>query len=642
MNRKSWAVVAATICIAIASVVTSASAATLFSDDFESDTLDLWTVATSTKWKTKGGTGHAGTYKAEVKGNTSGDDSLTVATSTADHENITLNYWFQIDANLESDDHVYVEWSTDGTSWTQLADYTATSSGPWLYATHNLGSGADDQSGFQMRYRANLGAGSDVFWLDDVGLSGDTIQQTATLTVTKIVENDDGGTATTTDFKLYVHSVEVTSGNATTVSPGTYTITEDQVSGYTVSFSADCSGGSITLALGETKTCTITNADNGEAPSSTFDNHYKNFVITTTPASLALTGSSTDNYSGIASSTLTIRQVGSAADVDNYPSQSFYTTFNAIDCSAQPAATSTQSASLTLTSTTSLAAMWSYTWTATTSDDGIYCFEVRAEDNTGNVESTAYAGPVAYVPAPVISSETASGSTDTGFTVTWTTDYEATSRVIYDTVSHASLGDAPNYGYAFSTTETDTSPKVTAHSVVLSGLSAGTTYYYRTISRGSPESVSAEGSIATSQSSSASGGGGGSVSGGHSNGPIFGTFGVIPAPVAQTIQQQNDTAATQPPQPPPAPLPLTTQKYVATQKQPTENSVQDIQSEPQNQATETPLSAPRAVAEENQKTFLANVLAALSFTDNAWLNYLIWLGLFVLATAGLSRLWRRA
>ena len=76
--------------------------------------------------------------------------------------------------------------------------------------------------------------------------------------------------------------------------------------------------------------------------------------------------------------------------------------------------------------------------------------------------------------------------------ITWNTNKNATSRVIYDTVSHADLGgtSAPNYGYSNSSPLFDNPANpsgVTGHSVRLSGLTADTTYYYRPISSASPE-----------------------------------------------------------------------------------------------------------------------------------------------------------
>ena len=103
-----------------------------------------------------------------------------------------------------------------------------------------------------------------------------------------------------------------------------------------------------------------------------------------------------------------------------------------------------------------------------------------------------------YGIAPAISGEDSAVLSETSVTITWTTANPATSRVVYDTVSHPGLGSAPNYGYANSTSESDTSTKVTSHSVTISALAAGTTYYYRTVSKASPESQSSEKSFTTS------------------------------------------------------------------------------------------------------------------------------------------------
>ncbi|HRZ30426.1 MAG TPA: PKD domain-containing protein [Candidatus Paceibacterota bacterium] len=86
---------------------------------------------------------------------------------------------------------------------------------------------------------------------------------------------------------------------------------------------------------------------------------------------------------------------------------------------------------------------------------------------------------------PVISNIQAINITKTGVTITWTTNIPASSRVIYDTVSHSDITGqtAPNFGYAATTPETDVTTKVTSHSVDISGLNPGTKYYFRVISQ---------------------------------------------------------------------------------------------------------------------------------------------------------------
>jgi uncharacterized protein YjdB len=116
------------------------------------------------------------------------------------------------------------------------------------------------------------------------------------------------------------------------------------------------------------------------------------------------------------------------------------------------------------------------------------------------------------IPAPLITLENASNMTASAAVIAWVTDHAATSRVVYDTVSHLILGAGPDYGYASSTLESDTAPMVTSHSVTVGGLIPGMTYYYRAVSHGSPESVGAEQTFTTPATvavATSSGGGGG-------------------------------------------------------------------------------------------------------------------------------------
>lgn len=272
-------------------------------------------------------------------------------------------------------------------------------------------------------------------------------------------------------------------------------------------------------------------------PVSEFDQPMEHEVIDTEMVSLELAGHSVDQQSGTQKATMSVHQLGGPESVQNYPTESFFDVFTELECpigrSAEPSPSPNPSLSptpspipspipieiiaLNLTSVNPITVSWSHDWAPPSS--GVYCFETKATDYAGNVENTAWAGPLAYVPVAQINNEEAAETTETSFTVEWTTDKPATSRVIYDTVSHPTLGEAPNYGYAFSTAEEDLDPKVIEHSVVVSGLSAGTTYYYRTVSAASPESVGNENSTSTSSQQSSSGGGGGGSMGVIIDGP---------------------------------------------------------------------------------------------------------------------------
>lgn len=95
--------------------------------------------------------------------------------------------------------------------------------------------------------------------------------QAPSLTLVKVAINDNGGTATATDWTLSASGPTPLSGaggasSGATFAAGTYTLSETGPSGYAVSSWICAGGGSqngnqITLGLGESATCTITNND---------------------------------------------------------------------------------------------------------------------------------------------------------------------------------------------------------------------------------------------------------------------------------------------------------------------------------------------------------------------------------------------
>ena len=102
------------------------------------------------------------------------------------------------------------------------------------------------------------------------------------ITVTKMVVNDNTGTATSSDFTIHVHDMSGTTtvdvagspqpgssvGSTYTVAPGPYHIQETGgPANYATVISGDCAAdGSITLSAGDTKSCTVTNNDIEQAP----------------------------------------------------------------------------------------------------------------------------------------------------------------------------------------------------------------------------------------------------------------------------------------------------------------------------------------------------------------------------------------
>lgn len=111
----------------------------------------------------------------------------------------------------------------------------------------------------------------------------------------------------------------------------------------------------------------------------------------------------------------------------------------------------------------------------------------------GGGGSSSGGGGSSFIPQLSIGNEQVVGSGCDYLIVSWTTSQSATSRLIYDTVSHASLSgaSAPDYGYSRSGAEN--TDLVTAHQESIIGLAIGETYYVRPVSQaGSSEVVGAE------------------------------------------------------------------------------------------------------------------------------------------------------
>lgn len=87
--------------------------------------------------------------------------------------------------------------------------------------------------------------------------------EATTLTLVKTVLNDHEGTAVADDFQAKIDDTDVEWGVAIEVEPGAHTASEMNLEGYVAGdWGGDCAAdGTITLAAGEDKICTITNDD---------------------------------------------------------------------------------------------------------------------------------------------------------------------------------------------------------------------------------------------------------------------------------------------------------------------------------------------------------------------------------------------
>jgi phosphodiesterase/alkaline phosphatase D-like protein len=102
------------------------------------------------------------------------------------------------------------------------------------------------------------------------------------------------------------------------------------------------------------------------------------------------------------------------------------------------------------------------------SANATYHFRVKSKDASGNERmSSDFSFPMPDTLPPTISSVGAPDIAAHGATITWATNEPSTSQVYYGLTTACELGTALDVSLVFS------------HSVVLSGLSAETTYYFR-------------------------------------------------------------------------------------------------------------------------------------------------------------------
>ncbi len=145
------------------------------------------------------------------------------------------------------------------------------------------------------------------------------------LIVIKHVVNDNGGTAVASDFTMAVTATNPSDnsfpgaeapGTTITLDAGAYNVTEGGPSGYSASFSADCTG---TAVIGGTKTCTVTNDD--IAPQLTVIKHVVNdnggnAVAGDFTMNVTATNPSDDSFPGVESSGTTISLNAGSYSVD--------------------------------------------------------------------------------------------------------------------------------------------------------------------------------------------------------------------------------------------------------------------------------------------------------------------------------------
>lgn len=256
------------------------------------------------------------------------------------------------------------------------------------------------------------------------------------------------------------------------------------------SSSVSYSGATITWTTDENATSTVnygTTASYGTSSSS---------AVSTTNHSIVL--------SGLSGSTTYHFQVASGDTAYNYATSTDYTfttteapdttppvissiasstteTTATITWTTNESATSTVNFGATLgygtaSSSSSLTTSHSITLSSLTPST-TYHFQVSSGDASYNYATSTDLTftTAADTGVPSISSISSGTPTSSGATITWSTDEDSSSKVIY----------GPSTSYSGTTAESDTSTRVSSHSVSLSGLVSCTLYHYKVVSRDS-------------------------------------------------------------------------------------------------------------------------------------------------------------
>jgi len=138
---------------------------TLFSDGFESGNLTAggWTTSSAS---VKNSGAYSGTYCAQIKKT----GWIRKAISTVGYKQIHIKYARKTQ-NLDSgeNENLYVEWSTNGSQWSPLESTRETT---WAYKDLVCGTGADNKSGFMVRFRTNANRTDEYGYVDEVIVTG--------------------------------------------------------------------------------------------------------------------------------------------------------------------------------------------------------------------------------------------------------------------------------------------------------------------------------------------------------------------------------------------------------------------------------------------------------------------------------------
>jgi hypothetical protein len=136
-----------------------------------------WTAAGSATKSTNNGP--QGTRHVQMSGGgASPDGTITRIFSTAGAVGADVEYAIKRNSDFSGSDRLFVEVSTNGTSWTTLASYSNDGSGSsdpvgtsYSTVSEALPASFADQPTVYLRFRGEMGNSSDRIWIDSVGIT---------------------------------------------------------------------------------------------------------------------------------------------------------------------------------------------------------------------------------------------------------------------------------------------------------------------------------------------------------------------------------------------------------------------------------------------------------------------------------------
>lgn len=187
---RKWSFLAVTVAFLVMSCFFSGSGSvlastSLFSDNFEAnDAFANWT-SHDANWVYSADGAGGSLFKAHLTGDTGGLDSILLKNyDTSDYQNVVLSYVYKL-GSLEATDHVYAEYTANGTDWTILADYTNYGgTSEFVSASFSLPADAADNADFGFRFRGVTNAAGDHLYIDNIVLSGMQIASASNSSVT--------------------------------------------------------------------------------------------------------------------------------------------------------------------------------------------------------------------------------------------------------------------------------------------------------------------------------------------------------------------------------------------------------------------------------------------------------------------------